>query len=249
MTTPSSGRPAHTDARTFARLLAAACLVLGPLAFLVGSAVDPAWDDDSATYLAEVAEAPGRYQLAGLLGLVGAILTVVGLLGVIHLLRGPRVTLAQVGASLVLVGAVCVAGMSVVNIFEAVGTGSEYDRAMMVDYFDAVEESGWAMVFFVAFIGGLMLGTLLLAIGLFLQRDAAPVWVPVLLLAYIVASFFSVGQLMSVASSALLVIALGGLAARIVTVSDDDWSRWTVLPDQGRRRHGAGARDSAGTSA
>ncbi len=240
--TPSA--PAHTDARTFARLLAAVCLVLGPTCFLVGAAVDPAWADDNAEYLDEVAGAPGRYQLAGFLSLVGAVLTVVGLLGVIHLLRGPRITLGQIGASLALIGSIFLAGTFPINVMEAVGA-ENFDRATMIDLFETVEDSGWAAVYFIAFLGGLVLGMVLLAIGLFLQRGAAPVWVPALLLISVVASFFATGQLFNVITSALLVVAMAGLAARILTVSDEDWSRWTVLPDQGRRPHASRSRGGA----
>ena len=248
MSTNSSSPPAHTDARTLSRLLAAACLVLGPACLLASSAVDPAWSDDTEEYLAEVAAGAERYQLAGFLTLVGAVLTVVGLVGVIHLLRGPRITLAQVGAGMALVGAVFMAGVFPINVIDAVGVRT-LDAAAMVDVTEAVEDSGWAIVFFIGFLVFLMLGLVLLAIGLFLQRGAAPIWVPVLLLVAVVGSFFAMNQLLSVVTSALLVVALAGLAAHIITVSDDDWARWTVLPDQGRRPHASGARGSADLSA
>lgn len=247
MTTTPSAAPAHTDARTFSRLLAAACLVLGPACFLVGAAVDPAWSDDNSEYLAEVAASPDRYQLAGLLSLVGGVLTAVGMVGVLHVLRGPRITVAQIGAGLVLIGSVAVAGTFPINVTEAVGAQT-VDQATMVDLIEAVEDSGWAIAFFVTFIGGLVVGMLLLAIGLFFQRGAAPLWVPVLLIVSVVGSFFSMDQLLNVITSAGLVLALAGLAARIITVTDDDWARWTVLPDQGRRRRIAGARDAAEAS-
>jgi len=240
--TPSA--PAHTDARTVARVLAAVCLVLGPACLLVGAAVDPAWSDDNAEYLEEVAGAPGRYQLAGFLSLVGGVLTVVGLLGVIHLLRGPRITLGQVGASLALVGSIFLAGTFPIGVIEAVGA-EDFDRAVVIDLFETVEDSGWAAVFFIAFIVGLVLGLVLLAVGLFLQRGAAPVWVPVLLLVAVAGSFFATGQLFNVITSALLVVAMAGLAARILTVTDEDWSRWTVLPDQGRRPRAGRTRGAA----
>lgn len=243
-----SSAPAHTDARTFSRLLAATCLVLGPAFFLIGTAVDPAWAEDTDDYLADVAAAPDRYQLAGFLSLIGAVLTVVGMVGVLHLLRGPRITLGQVGAGLVLVGSVFLAGTFAINVFEAVGV-QNIDRAAMVDLSEAAEDSGWALAWFIALLASLMLGVLLLAAGLFIQRGAAPVWVPVLLIVYAVGSFFAMNQLLNVLASAVLVVALAGIAARIITVSDDDWARWTVLPDQGRRPHEAGSRNSEGLNA
>src|SRR3712207_843299 len=98
-----------SDSRNFSRTLAALGLIAGPLLFFLGSAIDPAWEDDNAKYLAEVADGKGAYITAGVLWTLGALLFVAGTLGLMRLLRGRRVTLGHLAAGLLTVGLI---GMS-----------------------------------------------------------------------------------------------------------------------------------------
>ena len=82
----------------FSRTSAAVSLVLGALCFLAASLVDPAWAPDERAYLAEVAAASNRYQASAVLNALGSTATVFGLVGVLHLLRGRRVTLGLRGS-------------------------------------------------------------------------------------------------------------------------------------------------------
>jgi hypothetical protein len=221
-----------SDSRNFGRTFAGLALIAAPVLFLVGTAVDPAWADDTEEYLNEVAADKGLYLLAGILNLVGALLLIAGLLGVIHLLRRRRVTVGQIGAALVMIGAVAIASTYTINVIEILGTGDEFDRGQVVRLLDDAEESGEAAPIFVMFLLGLVLGSILLAIGLWRQR-AVPLWVPIVLVLSSLAGFVAGdSQAASLISSAILAAALIAIGLRILAVSDDDWERWEVLSEE-----------------
>jgi hypothetical protein len=221
-----------SDSRNFGRTLAGIALIAAPLLFLLGSAIDPAWAEDTDEYLSEVAADKGLYLLAGILNLIGALLLIPGLFGVIHLLRRRRVTVGQIGAALVMIGAVAIASTYVISVIEIVGTGDEFDRGQVVSLLDDAEESGEAAPLLVMFLLGLVLGSILLAIGLWRQK-AVPVWVPIVLVLSSVAGFVAGDdQASSLISSAILAVALIAIGLRILAVSDDDWERWEVLSEE-----------------
>jgi hypothetical protein len=222
-----------SDSRNFGRTLGGIGLIAASILFVAGTAVDPAWDEDTADYLAEVAADDGLYLLAGILNLVGALFLIAGLISVIHLLRRRRVTLGQIGAGLVLIGAVAIASTYIVSVFEIVSTDEKFDRTQMVELFEDTEESGEAAPVFAMFLGGLILGTILLAIGLWRQRAVA-VWVPILLVVGNIVNFAGESQGLALVSSVILAAALIPLGLKILSVSDDDWERWEVLPEPKR---------------
>ena len=61
------------------------------------------------------------------------------------------------------------------------------DRTQMVALLERAEDSPAGAIFFILFIGGLTLGSILLAAGLLLNRTA-PIWVPIALVASTVVS-------------------------------------------------------------
>ncbi|MGQ0576092.1 MAG: hypothetical protein ACT4RN_18060 [Pseudonocardia sp.] len=225
---------ALTDSRTFSRTFTAASLLLGSVLFVVQPVVDPAWADDPAAYLDAIAAAPGRYQLAGLISVLGSFLLLVGFVGVFHLLRTARLNLGQIGTGLLFFGTVVLAGFYPIAVIEATATRPQFDRAQMSAMLDQAQNSPWALLFPVAWIGGFALGSLLLAVGLFLRRPAVPVWVPAVLVVAIVVGFLGQTQLLAVASSVLLAAALVGLALRIIAVTDEQWGACPVLPQRPR---------------
>ena len=148
-----------SDSRNFSRTFAALGLILSPVLFAVATAIDPAWSDDEQAYLGEVASNPTLYQLSALLFVIGTILLVPGLVGVVHLLRGRRVSLGQVGASLVLAGAIVASGFLGISIIEATASQPSFDRNQAVTLLSASQGSGFALIFPIAFIGGITLGS------------------------------------------------------------------------------------------
>ena len=225
-----------SDSRTTSRMLAAIGLVVGPLLWIASTAVSPAWADDGAGYLADVASSPDRHLLSGALFLIGSIVILPGLIGTARLLRARRVTLGQIGAYLVAVGALAAGGFAfVLGAIEIAMVDDAANRAEMVALSDRAEESTAAIVGFVGFFFvGLVGGTVLLAIGLWTRR-AVPVWSSLLLVAGIVLLFaVGNGPLGSAAGMAVLLAGFAPVARRIATLTDEEWERWEVLPDRSR---------------
>lgn len=227
-----------TDSRTASRLLAAFGLVAGPLLWLASTAISPAWSDDGGEFLAEVAASPTRHLLSGALFLIGSIVILPGLIGTAHLLRGRRVTAGQVGAYLIAIGALVAGGFSLVlSAIEVAMVDDAANRAEMIALSDRGEESAVALAGFLGtFLVGIVGGFVLLAIGLWTRR-AVPVWSPLLLLAAIPALFF-LGESAagSAVGMAIVVAALAPVAWTVLSVTDEQWERWQVLPERSRRR-------------
>ena len=178
------------DSVEFSRTSAAVSLVLGALCFLTASLVEPAWAPDERVYLEEIAAAPNRYQASGVLNALGSTATVFGLIGVLHLLRGRRVTLGQVGAGLVIMGSVLLGGHWLIVLVETAGAQADPDRALAM--LTTASESPWGALVLVGGLASSILGPVLLAAGLWARR-ATPIWVPIVLLLYAALPFFASG--------------------------------------------------------
>ncbi len=230
------------DSRNFSRTLGGIGLIVGPLLWMLSSALSPAWADDGAEYLAEVATAPNRHVVSGGVFLIGSIVALPGLVGAAHLLQARRVTVGQIGAYLLAVGGLVAGGfVLVINAMEAAMVDQAANRAEMVALSDRGEESiaalvGFLGMFLVGFVGGIVL----LAIGLWTRR-AVPIWSPLLLVASI-GALFALGEsrLGSVMGMAVLLAGLAPIAWKMLSLSDEEWERWQVLPDRGRQPARAG---------
>jgi hypothetical protein len=220
-----------SDSRNFSRTLSGLGLLGGPLLFFLGSILDPAWADDPVQYLGEVGAAGNRYLLAGVAWSLGSLLLVAGLLGVIKLMRGKGVTLGQVGAGLMCVGAMLFSStFAFYGIDVALAGHADQEAAATVSR--TLDDSAAIGAFFmVTFFGGIVLGSLLLAIALF-RRRIVPVWSPALLIASTVGSFAE-DQWLNVVSLALLVAAVFPLSAKIRSLTDEAWAQWQPLGEPG----------------
>jgi hypothetical protein len=217
-----------SDSRNFSRTLAGIGLIAGPLLLAIGALIDPAWSDDSAEYLQEVADDKGRYAIAGVLWTLGTLVFIAGTLGLIKLLRGRGVTLGQVGAGLITIGLIAFTAVLAFNAFDIEMADAE-NREAMVALSDSVEDNALLTVYFFGFfLGGIVLGSLLLAIALF-RRRIVPIWSPILLVVAIVVGFFATSAVVNAISFLVLLAALAPLAMRILALSDDDWERWEPL--------------------
>jgi hypothetical protein len=215
---------------------------------LAANVVEPSFAADQRAYLADIAAAANRYQVSGVLNALGSVATVFGLVGVLHLLRGRRITLGQLGAGLVITGSVLLAGHWLIVLVETAGARGDRDRALQL--LTTASQSPWGALVYVAALS-LFLGPALMAVGLWTRR-AAPVWVPIALLSYTAVAFLAPllspraapdtyqwrtsSHAIAVVSAALLGAALVGLALHILSVSDEAWARWQPLPETPRRR-------------
>jgi Domain of unknown function (DUF4386) len=216
-----------SDSRNFSRTLAAIGLIVGPLLFAVSGLLDPAWDDDAATYLAEVRDGKSGYIAAGVLGTIGALLFIPGTLGVARLFRTRRVSLGQVGATLITIGLIGLTAMLAFNALDVVLAEADNRGAAAIIYDSADESAALTAYWMSFFLGGVTLGSILLVIALF-RRRIVPIWSPILLLVSVLAGFFGESGVTSALSFVLLLAALFPLAMLMWNLSDEDWERWEL---------------------
>lgn len=220
-----------SDSRNFSRTLAGIGLIAGPVLFVIATLLDPAWGDDHAAYLQDVDEASGRYAVSGLLWTLGSLLFIAGTIGLIKLLRGRGVSLGQIGAGLITIGLIGLTAVLAFNAFDIAMADAD-NRQAMVELSESLEDSGLLMgYFFGFFLGGIVLGSILLAIALF-RRRIVPIWSPILLLVSVVVGFIAESNVLSAISFALLLAAMAPLAMRMLALSDADWERWEPLAER-----------------
>jgi hypothetical protein len=217
-----------SDSRRFSRTPAAIGLVLGPLLFLLDTLIDPAWANDDAAYLAEVAGHKVRYVIAEVASTFGALIWIVGMIGVMHLLRRRRVTLGQLAAGMVTVGLIGLTASFAFSVFDLAMADFE-DRAAMVHLHAELGDSYAYKAYWLTFFSvGTVLGLILLGVAL-LGRRIVPAWSAILLIVASGLWHVAGGERLGDALSLLmLTAALTPLAARMWRLSDEDWERWEI---------------------
>lgn len=230
------------DATRFRRTALGLCLIAGPLVAWIGGLI-PQWEaegeaeETTAAYLQTLAESPVRAQVSAILLYFGFLLTAVGILGIIHLLRHRSVVLGHIGAVLAIWGWVTLPGLLVTDFYamSLAEYGNRQDAIAISDR--AGSYVGGAILGIPVLLG--MVGLVLLGLALW-RAKLAPVWVPVLLLANVVQNFVAPpGTVSWAVGMAPLFVALGYVGLKIVRMSDDEWERG-VSPVAGPV--GAGAR-------
>ena len=229
------------DSRRISRRLAALGLVAGPVLLLVDALMDPAWSSNDAVYLAEVAHNKTTNIVSESIATAGALVLVAGALGIMRLMRGPRLTLGQVAAAILTIGLIGLTASLAFNAFDIAMADFSDRRAMIAFHHDLEHSAAYNLYWIVFFYCGVVLGSLLVAIAL-LRRPIVPRWSPALLIAAVGLWSIEGGrQALNALSLALLTIALLPLGARIWSLSDDEWEQW-VVPLDATPRPAAGRR-------
>lgn len=222
-----------SDSRNFTRTLAAISLIVTPLLLLASAIIGPDLGDNYTEELANIADNEAAYVISGLLFLVSPLFFVPGMLGVVRLLRRRGVTLGQVGAAMIMFGALLTVAFYGWGLIEYIAaTEAGFDRAEMARLFDEAEESALAVpVWLGGFLIGLTLGSILLAISLW-RNQVVPIWSPIALVLSTLINFVAEDKWIATASFALLFIALWPIAQKLLSITDDEWEGWH-LPEPG----------------
>lgn len=192
-----------------------AAFVAGPLLLLVAQALDPTPDDaDAAELLAVAGSDSGSWAASNLLVVAGAIVLVLGAFGLTPLLRGGGERLGRTGVCLLVAGLVCLAGWATTNLALA----AVADAGGSVDVAEAIEESTSISAVEAVWIGGLLLGFVLVAAAL-LQARSVPRWAPALILVFVAleAAFLLAGNgTVETIGFAALAAGLGTVGVRLL---------------------------------
>lgn len=210
---------------TFARRVTAVSLLITPLLLLLASVIGPDLSDDAAERLVEIEDNKGTYVTSSILFLLSPYALVPAMGGLAYTLRGGRrPTLGQLGAMLILVGGISTLAFYGIALVEYEAATGEFDAAEMADLLDAVEESDLGIPFLILFLGGLVVGSILLAIGIW-RTGIAPAWAGAAIVLSTLVNFLGESKAVSIISFVLLLIGFGGVALSVNSMSHDEWTR------------------------
>jgi hypothetical protein len=219
-----------SDERNFARTLAGLSLILAPLLMLLAVAIGPHLGDDGGERLAEIAHNEGRYIAGQYLLLVGAWAFVPGLIGLWRVFRGPRVTLGQVGAGLVLTGFTGTIAFFGFGAYEFEAAQPDLDRAQMAQLADNVNDSGLMIpMIIITFVVGIAIGSLIVAWSLW-RRQVVPPWAPAALVVGTILDILADSAALSAIAFAFLLVGFGSVGLKLLSMSDEEWDLLGRVP-------------------
>lgn len=218
-----------SDGRNFARTFTGLALIIGPLLLLIAQIVSPDTNHGDSTSdklkeLADVAANKGTFLAGSILFLFAGLITAAGAVGLIHFLRGRKLTLGQIGAALVAMGAAVSMGFYAFGMYEYEMVNRTYlDRLQMAKLLHATNMSASGAPFFILFIVGVVIGLILLGIACWRNR-IIPIWASLLIIAAGVISFLSGNSKpVGIVGFAVLTAGLGTLGFTVLQSSDESW--------------------------
>lgn len=209
----------------FRRLAGAACLVLGPVLLAIATAVLP-WQSDGDTL--DTLNLTGANitatQIGDLLVFAGILAMIPATLAIMRALHRGAPVLGLVGGTLSIGG--LVGGMLLV-VSDQITIGVADAPALRPAVADAVESSpAWVLnVVLVVFLGGLLIGGVVLGAGL-LRSRIVPAWAGAAVILAPIASILSHvvdRRTVDVAGSVLVVIGYAAVAPRVLATDDASW--------------------------
>lgn len=234
-----SDRAAGTPSRPTVRLRRIVGAISLPIAFLCQLLCNStyAWvsTDSGLTDTGVRSEALamyGRYPAAFLLmtvfAMVGVLVMIPGLLAALRVLRPHKPRLALTAVTVMIAGYICYFGIVMTN-FETVAL-AEYSAAHpgaeLGEIFDASPVYAAQVPFFLLFVVGNLLGTVLLGLAVILSR-ALPWYAGALIMGWTVGhllNLFGGGEWFAVAGGALEITGLAIVAAAALRTSDAEWA-------------------------
>lgn len=209
-------------ATRFRRRISGAAMIASPLIGLASVFVGPGSESTTAAQLTTIAAHRDAFLASVLLGLVALVLLIPAVLGIAHPLRARAVAIGNIGGGLALAGVVGLASLNALGLMLYEMTGGSFNRGEMVDLAEGVESNPVFVVMLVTALVGLGLGMLLLT-GAAARAGLAPPWVPILIAAAIGLGLLGHTKLIQVVFFVLLILALGRIGIRVMTLSDDAW--------------------------
>jgi hypothetical protein len=162
---------------------------------------------------------------AAVIFLLSAILTVPVIAGLLHLLPGRGAVMGYIGGAFALVGAFGHMGYGIWQMMLA-RIPEDSDRAAMIAYLDRSSVVTDALL---PMLLAIVVGIVLVTFALYRARFA-PLWVPLVVLAAVIAEIgldstaAGESKWLPVVIWAAALIAFGYLGARVLAMSDDEWT-------------------------
>jgi len=214
---PAGARP---DVRRFERRAAAVLMPIGPAAVAVLRFVIPADPVGES-----VAAAPGRERLVLWCGLIAVLTLLPGAMAACRLLRRHTPRLATWTAALLIPGYLGLTGLLAVDAAVLAGTELGLPAATVTDLSDAVLSLPTVSILLALFIGGHIVGTLLLGIAALRARVIpAPVAIALAVSQFVHLSAVIAGlPWLDLLAWSTTAIGMAFLAAVVLRTPDDEW--------------------------
>ncbi|MFL5826990.1 MAG: hypothetical protein ACJ76V_10745 [Thermoleophilaceae bacterium] len=223
-----------SDAHHFRKMVAGACMLVAPLLFLAASIVSPEQSMNAAKQYAAIASNLDRWYVMSLMLLIGLVLVVPVVLGLMHMLREREVAYGHVGGGLAMLGVLALTGVVAIVGFAGWQIAQPgRPQLQMINLFHDLTHSAGIVIPFLVVSLGFGLGMAVLAIGLYRAR-AVQSWMAAALalggLAVDV-SLLVPGRGLSIASSAILAVALVSIGRMVIEETDADWEHTPEYKD------------------
>jgi hypothetical protein len=222
------------DGAALRRDVAAAALVVAGLLGLLSNVLLPDLSGDHAARLSALHDAGATAVVSAVAFLLMQLPLMVSLLGLGHLLRphAPRTSTAAVlVGGLGAFGHTVLGGLSMVYVLMA-RSGSPATRSTYVGLYAKIESSP-VMLFSVIGLAGTVIGMVLLIVALF-RSHAVAVWVPGLLVAFVVLEFAgsAISPRTSDLSALCLLVAFATLARQVHRMPVSAWQSPSRAPER-----------------
>ncbi len=214
--------------------LSASALITGAMALVLAQMLNPSGSNESpAAVLAIAGDSSGRWLAMSVLFFGGAVGLVLGVPCVLSLFTGKGRGLAMLAVGVFCVGAIGVGGLSALMLMLRALSLNEAVQPRLIA--DVLEDPGLTLMIRV-WVYSFLAGVLLIAVALFRSRRT-PVWVPGLLVAFLVVQLATPG-----AGRVVAVIGLMTFAAGLTGIA-------TTAAQQGRHDVRAQSGSTRGTNA
>ena len=213
------------EASRFRRVSTSASLIIWPLLMAGAALAQPKMGETAAEVYQAASVEPNRLTQSIFIGLPGLLLWIIGVVGMVHLVRQRGVVLAHIGGLLALFGAL--GHMINVTLYLVLlGIPNNTDSAALILAVDRISKHVFPVALPLLFLGAI--GIFLLALAL--QRAGiAPKTTPILVGLSIVAEFIPFpGITGDVVTWILVLIGFGFVSAYIQKMNDLEWDSGVI---------------------
>jgi hypothetical protein len=230
-----------SDAHHFRKLVAGACMVLAPIAFLAGTIIQPAVHLDEADQIASAAANLDAWFIAQLLFAVAIVLSVPVVLGFMHMLRERGVAAGHAGGALALIGLIAFAGATAIGmvVWQMAQPGAA--NGEMIALLERVNDTTGIWIPFFLCTFAFSLGLVVLAAGLASARAISALMAGCIAIGAVAlaVAFAAALNWLAIVAAAFLVVGVGSTGLMVLRETDADWEQTPQF---------RGFRPAAGTS-
>lgn len=217
------------NARTLHRTIGGIALLGAPSVGVIGSIVYMPFATGAASNTPVIAAQPTRFLVANLLFLLTEVLLLPAILALLHLLRDRSTILGHLGASFGLLGVLGHTAFIGYSAAQVPLVQSLTDPAQLQTVGQRAMTSPFFAITLLTFLLGTYLGFILLAVGLWRSRIAAP-WTALLLALPVVTDMAAPPHISLILTNLLLLLSLGWLGLRVLRMNDAEWDQPMALP-------------------